>query len=73
MVFFCVSGMSVQTSEVCKIEWSLLYRKYATSFLNFSVQGYTTSPCFNGYHDLVVYNITLMFTLSREIIFNILV
>ena len=44
----------------------------ATSFLNFSASGHNTSPCINGYRDLVVYAITIMFTLSREIILNIM-
>ena len=48
------------------------YRRHATSFLNFSAPGHTTSPCINGYRDLVFYSITLMFALSREIILNIL-
>ena len=35
-------------------------RRHATSFLNFSAMGHTTSPCINGYHDLVFYSITLL-------------
>ena len=46
-------------------------RCHATSFPVFSAPGHTTSPCINGSRDLIFYSITLMFTLSREIILNI--
>ena len=47
------------------------HRCYATSFLNFTAPGHTTSPYINEYCDLVFNSIAFMFTLSIEIISNI--
>ena len=50
---------------------AFLCRTYATSFLNFSAPGHTTSPCINCDRDLVFYSITFMFKRSGEIILKI--